>query len=257
MIKKILLIPLALLASSMFSNAASAQLMTTQIEPEDIKAPSCKQYITQPDWRGYIGMFQIPVDPIPVDKIVCVAGDINEPIVQAIFDDNFVGNIAYGTRQGIYTGFFEDGSIRVSHYTKNRDGIIDSLTAITEPEMYLRVGNLKFIFNLDHKTNSYRMSKKAVIALSNAYNKNEKVVIFLSPKGLVNNIGPETVLKFAQLFLEYTPFYEPVGAVIKSKDDPLYIPPTHRNSIRESVLILSDEAIEHQKQINNALEYGF
>jgi len=239
----------------MFSNAASAQLMTTQIEPEDIKAPSCKQYITQPDWRGYIGMFQIPVDPIPVDKIVCVAGDINEPIVQAIFDDNFVGNIAYGTRQGIYTGFFEDGSIRVSHYTKNRDGIIDSLTAITEPEMYLRVGNLKFEFQIDPSTKSYRLSKKAVEALTNAYTRNQKVLMFFSPQGLVNQIGSQTLIKLGSLFIEYTPNYEPVGVVITSKNDPLYIPPSVATPRRTKNYRIDDT--NRKEEIDHMLEYGF
>jgi hypothetical protein len=253
MIKKILALSFSLTIPFVVSNIFSASAQ--EIEPKDPFSPSCDQYIIKPDWRGFVSGLQIPVDPIPVGKIVCVGGYISDPIVQAVFDDNFAGNIAYGTRQGIYTGFFEDGSVRVSHYTKNRDGIIVSLNPIDYPEMYLRVGNLKFEFQIDPSTKSYRLSKKAVEALTNAYTRNQKVLMFFSPQGLVNQIGSQTLIKLGSLFIEYTPNYEPVGVVITSKNDPLYIPPTVATPRRTKNYRIDD--INRKEEIDHMLEYGF
>jgi hypothetical protein len=252
MIKNILLIPLAIFAGILFTNKALSQT----VEPEEL-SPYCKKYVAYPDWRGYATKIRIGLELPPIDEVTCVVGGVDEPIVQAVFDDNFIGNIGAGQRQGIYTGFFEDGSVRVAHYTKNRDGIIDSLEPIVYPEMYLRIGNLRFDFDLDPKTQSYRLSKKAVAALIDAHRLTERVTMFFSPKGLVNKIGPETLLVVAQMFSEGSPYYQPTAQIIKSKGDPLYVPPAYGDPLRNRTYKSKTDEIQRKEQIDYILQYGF
>ncbi len=205
---------------------------------------------------GYVSKIRFGLEVPPIGEITCVVGGINDPIVQAVFDDNFIGNIGAGQRQGIFTGFFADGSVRVAHYTKNRDGIIDYLEPIVYPEMRLRIGNLRFDFDLDTTTGSYRLSKKAVEALVEAHRLNERVTMFFAPKGLVNKIGSDTLLVVSQLFstLSVTPYYQPNSHLIIHKGDPLYVAPTYDNLSNGTTY--RPDAIRRQRQIDYALEYG-
>lgn len=120
--------------------------------------------------------------------------------------------------------------------------------------MYLRIGNLRFDFDIDPKTKSYRLSKKAVAALIDAYRLTERVTMFFSPKGLVNNIGPETLLVLGQMFLDGSPYYQPTGTIIKSKGDPLYVPPAYGDPLRNTTYKRNE--IQRKQEIDYILQYG-